>query len=313
MKIEADGSFSDGLRMNVLPQAIALREHPHRDHRREVERRDAGDDAERLADLVDVDAGRDLLAEAALEQVRDAGGELEVLEAAGDLAERVGRDLAVLGGEVAPRCPRGAGRRGSGSGTGSRSASRATSPATPGTRLGRRGTAASTSSTEAKSTSRRARRSPGCRPGRCGRRCRRRSARRSSGGCDRSRRIPPPERRRIGPIPAQRPVSSSDLIIVRAAALVRAPPAARETRQITPSPARATPGLPAGSSPTNADDDSAIAISSSMTCSVRNGPTIDRVAPRRDDDRPGDAPRARPRRGTRDRPAAAAPAPRGRP
>ena len=85
--------------MNVLPHAMALREHPHRHHRREVERRDAGHDAERLADLVDVDAARDLLAEAALEQVRDAARELEVLEAAGDLAERVRRDLAVLGGQ----------------------------------------------------------------------------------------------------------------------------------------------------------------------------------------------------------------------
>ena len=38
------------------------RPHPHRDHRGEVERRDPGDDAERLADRVDVDAGRGLLA-----------------------------------------------------------------------------------------------------------------------------------------------------------------------------------------------------------------------------------------------------------
>ena len=83
----------------MLPHAIAFGEHPHRDHRREVERRDPGDDAERLADLVDVDAGRRLLAEAALQQVRDAARELDVLEAAGDLAERVGRDLAVLGGQ----------------------------------------------------------------------------------------------------------------------------------------------------------------------------------------------------------------------
>ncbi len=57
------------------------------------------DDAERLADRVDVDAGRDALGEAALEQVRDAAGELDDLEAAGDLAERVGEDLAVLGGD----------------------------------------------------------------------------------------------------------------------------------------------------------------------------------------------------------------------
>ena len=99
MKIDADGSFSDGLRMNVLPQRDRRREHPHRHHRREVEGRDAGDDAQRLADLVDVDARARLLAEAALEQVRDAAGELEVLEAAGDLAQRVRRDLAVLGGQ----------------------------------------------------------------------------------------------------------------------------------------------------------------------------------------------------------------------
>ena len=36
---------------------------------------------------------------AALHQVRDAAGELEVLEAARDLAQGVGRDLAVLGGQ----------------------------------------------------------------------------------------------------------------------------------------------------------------------------------------------------------------------
>jgi hypothetical protein len=77
-----------------------VREHPHRDHRREVERRDAGHDAERLADLVDVDAGGHLLRVAALHQVRHAGRELQVLEAAGDLAERVRRDLAVLRGQV---------------------------------------------------------------------------------------------------------------------------------------------------------------------------------------------------------------------
>ena len=75
-------------------------EHPHRHHGREVERRDAGDDAERLADRVHVDAARRLLAEAALQQVRDAAGELDVLEAAGHLAQRVGQHLAVLGREV---------------------------------------------------------------------------------------------------------------------------------------------------------------------------------------------------------------------
>ena len=44
------------------------RPHPHRDHRGEVERRDPGDDAERLPDRVDVDPGRGLLGHVALEQ-----------------------------------------------------------------------------------------------------------------------------------------------------------------------------------------------------------------------------------------------------
>ena len=47
---------------------------------------------------VDVDAGRHLLGVAALQQVGHAAGELQVLEAAGDLALGVGKDLAVLGG-----------------------------------------------------------------------------------------------------------------------------------------------------------------------------------------------------------------------
>ena len=72
-------------------------EHPHRHHGREVERRDAGDDAERLADLIDVDPGRDLLAEATLEQVRHAAGELDVLQAAGDLADASATVLRVAG------------------------------------------------------------------------------------------------------------------------------------------------------------------------------------------------------------------------
>ena len=57
------------------------------------------DDAERLADRVDVDARRGLLRVAALQQVRDPARELDDLEPARDLAERVGEHLAVLGGE----------------------------------------------------------------------------------------------------------------------------------------------------------------------------------------------------------------------
>ena len=58
-----------------------------------------GDDAERLPDRVHVDAGRTCSVKLALEQRRDAARELDHLEAARDLAQRVGEDLAVLGGD----------------------------------------------------------------------------------------------------------------------------------------------------------------------------------------------------------------------
>ena len=77
------------------------RMHPHRHHDREVERRDAGDDAERLPEGEQVDAGRDLVGVLALEQVRDAAGELHDLEAALHLARRVRQHLAVLVGDEA--------------------------------------------------------------------------------------------------------------------------------------------------------------------------------------------------------------------
>ena len=72
---------------------------PQRDHRGEVERRDAGDDAERLAQRVHVDAGAGALGVLALEQVRDADRELDDLDAALDVAARVGEGLAVLEGQ----------------------------------------------------------------------------------------------------------------------------------------------------------------------------------------------------------------------
>ena len=152
MKIDADGSFSDGLRMNVLPQAIAVANIHIGTIAGKLNGRDARDDPQRLADLVHVDACARLFAEAALEQVGHAAGELEVLEPAGDLAERVRRDLAVLGGEerrerVAPLR-----RPGSGSGRGCRSACCSDVERQPGNAARAAATAASISSAEAKST-----------------------------------------------------------------------------------------------------------------------------------------------------------------
>ena len=94
---DADGSFSEGLSTNVLPQAMASG-NIH-----------IGTMAGKLNGVMpattpsgcrieyDVDAGGDVLGVAALEQVRDAAGELDDLQAAGDLARGVGGHLAVLG------------------------------------------------------------------------------------------------------------------------------------------------------------------------------------------------------------------------
>ena len=72
------------------------RELPHRDHGRKVEGRDAGHHAEGLAHGVHVDAGADPLAELALEQVRNATGELDHLEPPLQIALGVGNGLAML-------------------------------------------------------------------------------------------------------------------------------------------------------------------------------------------------------------------------
>ena len=74
-------------------------EFPHRDHRREIKRGDAGDDAERLPHREQVDAGTGALGVFALEQVGNAAGELDHFEAALHVALGVGESLAVLGGE----------------------------------------------------------------------------------------------------------------------------------------------------------------------------------------------------------------------
>ena len=96
---EADGSFSLGLSTNALPQAMALAHIHSGTIAGKLNGVMPATTPERLPDRVDVDAGRGLLGEAALEQLRHAGGELDVLQAAGDLADGVGEHLAVLGGD----------------------------------------------------------------------------------------------------------------------------------------------------------------------------------------------------------------------
>ena len=72
---------------------------PQRDHRREVERGDAGDHAQGLAQRIHVDARTGAFAVLAFEQVRDPDAELDHLDTALDVAARVGHRLAVLKGQ----------------------------------------------------------------------------------------------------------------------------------------------------------------------------------------------------------------------
>ena len=71
-----------GLEHEGVAAGDGHREHPHRHHRREVERRDADADTQRLPERVQVDPRRDLCREVALEQLRDAAGELDDLQPA---------------------------------------------------------------------------------------------------------------------------------------------------------------------------------------------------------------------------------------
>src|SRR5580693_9193463 len=104
-RTDAEGSFSDGLSTKALPAAMAIG-NIH-----------IGTMAGKLNGVIPattlaaggclgVDAGADVLAEAALEQVRDAAGELDDLKAAGDLARGVRGDLAVLARDQRGEVPR---------------------------------------------------------------------------------------------------------------------------------------------------------------------------------------------------------------
>ena len=75
--------------------------HPHRNHRREIERGDASADADRLAEGPDVDARPGALGELALQHVRDAAAEFDHLQPALNVATAVGQHLAMFGTEHA--------------------------------------------------------------------------------------------------------------------------------------------------------------------------------------------------------------------
>jgi hypothetical protein len=72
------------------------RQEPVRDHEGEVERRDRGEDADRLSDHVRVDPARDVFEIRALHERRDAGGDLDALDAAANLTGGVFRRLPVV-------------------------------------------------------------------------------------------------------------------------------------------------------------------------------------------------------------------------
>ncbi len=86
------GRFED----EGVPTGDRHRVHPHRDHRREVERGDPGHDAEGLANGESVDTGGHLVGVLALLEVGDIGDELDHLDSPLHLTEGVGKCLAVL-------------------------------------------------------------------------------------------------------------------------------------------------------------------------------------------------------------------------
>jgi len=79
--------------MKALPRSAF----PQRDHRRKIERRDAGDDTERLVHRIKIDAGSGAFAIFTLQQMRDAAGELGHFKTALNVAFGVGEGLAVFG------------------------------------------------------------------------------------------------------------------------------------------------------------------------------------------------------------------------
>ena len=90
-----------GLEDEAVAAGNGCRIHPHRHHGREVERSDAGDDAERLAIGIGVDRGADIAGKFALEQLGNAAGIIDAVDAAGDFTQSIVMHLAVLARNLA--------------------------------------------------------------------------------------------------------------------------------------------------------------------------------------------------------------------
>ncbi len=91
------GSRSDGLQDEGVAGGNGDAGHPHRDHRREIERRDAGADADRLAMRENIDPRAGAMGIFTLQHMRDAAAEFDDFKAALDIALRISEHLAVFG------------------------------------------------------------------------------------------------------------------------------------------------------------------------------------------------------------------------
>ena len=71
-------------------------DHPQRHHPRKIERRDSGNDSQRLPNLVHIHAAAGLLRKSTLQQMRNTARELHIFEAPRHLAHPVGHRLAIF-------------------------------------------------------------------------------------------------------------------------------------------------------------------------------------------------------------------------
>ena len=88
-----------GLQHKGVARSNGDREHPHRHHDGEVERRDAGHHTQRLAQRPVVDAGAHLVGEVTLEQLRNAASKFDDVDTACHFTLCIGKHLAMLGGD----------------------------------------------------------------------------------------------------------------------------------------------------------------------------------------------------------------------